>query len=130
MHCVSDRKLQAAKFVRHFDSDLTISAANRHVLDKATLANPALGCINFHNGPLPDYAGFRATALAIYNGELSPGVTWHRIDAGSDTGPVLCRRSFLLDTGETTASLNTRCTIEAIDCLEDLLDKIDRNDLG
>ena len=41
------------------------------------LAKARLGGINFHDGPLPRYAGLYVTAWALMNRETSHGVTWH-----------------------------------------------------
>lgn len=128
--CVTAEGMDPAAFVRRHPADVLISAANRHILDPETLARPRLGCVNYHNGPLPDYAGLRATAWAILNGEAGHGITWHRIEAGIDTGPILSQRLFDLDPGETTASLNARCTAAAIGCLDHVFARLEAGDVS
>lgn len=128
--CVTAGAMTPSEFVRRYPVDVLISAANRHILDPDTLAAPRLGCVNYHNAPLPDYAGLRATAWAILNGEPAHGITWHRVEAGIDTGPVLSQRMFDLDPEETTSSLNARCTVAAIGCLDDVFTRIEAGDLS
>ena len=46
---------------------------------------------NYHDGLLPRYRGFRATAWSVYRGEPRSGFAFHRMSAGVDDGPVLVR---------------------------------------
>ena len=110
--------------------DVLISANNRHVLDEKALSAPAFAAINYHNAPLPAYAGLRATAWAVARGEAEHGITWHRLEVGVDTGNILIQRRFRLDHGETTASLNARCTAAALECLPDLFEQLESGDLA
>ena len=59
--------------------DYLFSIANLSVVPARILALPRLGAINFHDGPLPRYAGLHATTWAILNQETSHGVTWHEM---------------------------------------------------
>ena len=52
------------------------------------LALAARGAINFHDGPLPRYAGLNAPVWAILNREPAHGVTWHLIEGGIDEGDI------------------------------------------
>lgn len=110
--------------------DVLISANNRHVLGERALNLARLAAVNYHNAPLPAYAGLRATAWAIVHGEAAHGVTWHRLDAGVDTGNIIVRRRFLLDAAETTASLNARCTAAALECLPELFERLESRNLA
>ncbi len=118
-----------ATFLAQVSCDVLLSVNNLHILDAATLARPRLAAINYHNGPLPAYAGLRATAWAIANGETSHGITWHRMEPGIDTGPVLVQRRFPLTEDETTATLNARCTREALASIDELFDRIEQRTL-
>lgn len=118
---VAEAGISPAGFVAEHDCDLLLSIANLHRLDPATLARPRLGAINYHNARLPAYAGLRATAWAILNGESAHGITWHRMLAGIDTGPIVIQRRFVLTPDETTGSLNTRCTAAALESIGDVL---------
>ena len=68
-------KGSVADFAASHDSDVIFSIANGRILDAATLARPRVAAINYHNGPLPAYAGRWATAWAILNGEAHKGVS-------------------------------------------------------
>ncbi|MCA9611080.1 MAG: peptide synthetase, partial [Myxococcales bacterium] len=85
------------------------SIANLSIIEDEVLAMPTIGAINFHDGPLPRYAGVNATTWAILHGERTHGVTFHLIEGGVDEGDVLAQRVFELADRETALTLNTRC---------------------
>ena len=115
-----------ADFVASHDCDILLSIANGRILDAATLARPRLAAVNYHNGPLPAYAGMWVTAWAVLNGEEHHGVTWHLIAPGIDTGPILVQRRFPLAPTETTGSLNLHCTEAALESLEEVFGKCEQ----
>src|SRR5262249_44928462 len=47
------------------------------VLPKRVLAMPKRAAINFHDGPLPRYAGLNAPTWALLRREREYGITWH-----------------------------------------------------
>ena len=110
-----------APFIAGHPCDLILSVANRHILKEDSLLLPRLGAINYHNGPLPAYAGLRATAWAIANQEKSHGIVWHRMASAIDTGAILARRNFAILPDDTTETLNARCTFAAIESLDEVL---------
>ena len=68
--------------VQGLDIDWLLSIANLEIIPDAVLARAGKGAVNFHDGPLPRYAGLNAPVWAILNDEPSHGVTWHRIAGG------------------------------------------------
>lgn len=84
------------------------SIANLSIIPDDVLALPTEGAINFHDGPLPRYAGLNAPSWAIAAGERTHGVTWHLIEGGVDEGDILEQRLFELTDRETALTLNTR----------------------
>ena len=60
-------------------ADWLLSIANLRMIPDDVLALPTKGAINFHDGPLPRYAGLNTPAGAIINGEATHGVSWHVI---------------------------------------------------
>ena len=109
--------------------DVLFSINNGRILKASTIDLAQLAAVNYHNGPLPAYAGRWVTAWAILNGEATHGVTWHLIESGIDTGPILVQRRFELAQVETTGSLNLRCTQAAIEGFSEVLDKLERRDI-
>ena len=116
---------QLASFLTSSPIDLLFSVANKHVLRRQVIDHPRMMAINYHNGPLPAYAGLRAPAWAIHNGESTHGITWHRIAEKVDAGDILLQRSFPATPTETTASLNEKCTFAAVEGFAELLDGLE-----
>ena len=101
--------------------DYLFSIANLSVIPARILALPRLGAINFHDGPLPRYAGLHATTWAIQNQERSHGVTWHEMTEIVDAGAVLRQCVFALAPDETAFTLNRKCFKAGIDTFEELV---------
>ena len=101
--------------------DYLFSIANLFVVPPGILALPRLGAVNFHDGPLPRYAGLHATTWAILNQETSHGVTWHEMREAVDAGGILQQRLFALDPDETAFTLNRKCFTAGIESFEELI---------
>lgn len=95
--------------------DYLISANNHFILKKMHLSSARRGALNFHNGPLPRYAGINPCSWALLNGERSYGVTWHFVDEGIDTGDVVCQERLPIEPDETAIELIARCIDVGID---------------
>ena len=85
-----------------------LSIANLEMLPEDVLALPARGAVNFHDGPLPRYAGLNAPVWARLNGETRHGITWHCIAAGADTGDIVLQVEFEITPHDTALTLNTK----------------------
>ncbi|XP_005091205.1 hybrid PKS-NRPS synthetase pynA [Aplysia californica] len=85
------------------------SINNPRILSDAVLELPCRLTINFHDSPLPAYAGVNATCWAILQGQTVHGVTWHSVDSGIDTGELLQTEQVLIDPHESVLSLNIKC---------------------
>lgn len=60
------------------------------------LAVPRLGWLNGHPSLLPRHRGPLPVAWAIREGDEEIGITFHRMDAELDTGPILAQRRYPL----------------------------------
>ncbi|EKD60293.1 MAG: Amino acid adenylation protein, partial [uncultured bacterium] len=108
--------------------DWLLSVANLSVIPQDVLAL-AVGAVNFHDGPLPRYAGLNAPVWAILNGETRHGISWHLIEGGIDEGDVLEQRLFDIAANDTALTLNTRCFEAAIDSFPALLAQLESRQL-
>lgn len=79
------------------------------MLPPAVLALPKRSTINFHDGPLPRYAGLNATCWALAHGEREHAITWHLVEPKADTGAILLQRRFEVAADDTAFTLNARC---------------------
>jgi len=116
------KALVAAADLQPFD--YLFSITNLAVLPDAALALPTRGAINFHDGPLPEYAGLNTPVWALFNGETGHGVTWHAMTAAIDAGDILTQRRFAIAAGETALTLNTKCFEAGIDSFEEMVEGI------
>jgi natural product biosynthesis luciferase-like monooxygenase protein len=89
--------------------DWLLSIANLRIIPDAALACAVKGAVNFHDGPLPRYAGLNTPAWAIINGEAQHGVSWHLIEGGVDEGDLLAQELVEIAGDETAFSLNSKC---------------------
>ena len=101
--------------------DYLFSVTNLAVLSDEVIALPARGAINFHDGPLPEYAGLNTPVWALLNDERSHGITWHMMTAKVDRGDVLAERRFEIADNETALTLNTKCYAAGIEGFEALV---------
>lgn len=111
------------------DYDWLFSAANLRMIPEAVWRKAGSGAANFHDGPLPRYAGLNAPAWAILEGETSHGVTWHALASGVDEGGIYVQQSFDIAPDETALMLNTKCFEAGIDTFSTLLDGIENGTL-
>ncbi len=102
------------------DFDWLLSIANLQIVPEALLAK-AGGAVNFHDGPLPDYAGLNAPVWARLNGEAKHGITWHLIENGVDEGDILVQRGFDIAREDTALTLNTKCFEAAMDSFPEVI---------
>lgn len=89
--------------------EFLFSIINHTILSDDTLALPSRRAINYHDSPLPNYAGFNATAWAIMDQQARHAITWHEMSASVDSGEVLVQRQFDIGSDETAFSLGIKC---------------------
>ena len=89
-----------------YHGDVMIVAAYGLLLPETVLETPRLGCINVHASLLPRWRGAAPIQHAILAGDPETGVSIMQMDAGLDTGPVLCRAACPIREDDTGASLH------------------------
>lgn len=104
--------------------DYLFSITYLSIISKEILALPRKGAINFHDGPLPRYAGLHATSWALINQEKTHGVTWHIMDAEADKGDILKQRFVEIVEDDTAFTLNAKCYEAGIDSFAELVDEL------
>jgi methionyl-tRNA formyltransferase len=77
--------------VRACQPDLLLCWGFPWKIPAAALEVPHLGSVNCHPALLPRHRGPIPLAWAIRDGDGRYGVTWHRMDAELDTGPMLAQ---------------------------------------
>ncbi|MET0387248.1 MAG: MupA/Atu3671 family FMN-dependent luciferase-like monooxygenase [Polyangiales bacterium] len=111
----------------HTSFEYLFSVTHLAILPDDLLALPLRAAINFHDGPLPRYAGLNAPAWALLHGEREYGISWHEIRGGIDEGDLLKQRLFEIAPDETSISLNTRNFALAIEAFGELVEELGRD---
>ncbi len=111
----------------HQTFDYLFSVDNPNIISEAVRQQPRYLAINFHDSPLPKYAGVNATSWAILNGENTHGISWHVIAEQIDSGDILKQVSFPIQKHDTTFTLNGVCFEKSIDAFADLVDELVTN---
>jgi methionyl-tRNA formyltransferase len=86
-------KLQLEPLLRLHEPDLALCWGYPWRIPLEALRVPRLGSVNQHPGPLPRHRGPIPMAWTLRSGDSHYGVTWHRMDADLDTGPILAQGS-------------------------------------
>ena len=79
--------------------------------------------INYHDGPLPCYAGMHASAWAILNQEKNYAVTWHRMSTLIDGGDIFKQQRIRIEPDDNSETLNLKCTLAGLECFRELLEE-------
>ena len=102
--------------------DAAVVAAYGLILPQSMLDAPARGCINIHASLLPRWRGAGPIQAAVLAGDAETGITIMRMEAGLDTGPMLCRGAVPIgprdDAGlvhDRLAALGARLVVETLD---------------
>ncbi len=111
-------------------ADWLFSIANLQLIPEATLALGKQGAVNFHDGPLPAYAGLNAPVWALLQGEKHHGISWHLMEAGVDKGDLLATQSVPIDEDETALSLNAKCYAAGLESFEVLVAQLESNTIN
>ena len=113
-----------AEGLTDYDFDYLFSITNLRIIPDSVTSQAAALSINFHDGPLPAYAGLYATSWALINGETTHGVSWHTIESGIDEGDLLKQVLFDIDEEETAYTLNVKCYEHAMSSFAELIEEL------
>ena len=101
------------------------SIINPHIIPKAILEHKnIILALNYHDAPLPKYAGINSTSWTIINNEKQHGVTIHKIAAGPDTGDIAAQALIPITADETAMSLNLKCSEQFLVLFKEVIAKI------
>jgi methionyl-tRNA formyltransferase len=92
---------------------------------------PPLGSVNCHPAMLPRHRGPIPLAWAFRDGDQQFGVTWHRMDAELDTGPILAQAPVpMLDDDYSIEVVGPRMGAIALGLLPEVFARIAAGDPG
>ena len=107
--------------------DYLFSVLNEKIIPKEILENIKILGLNFHDGPLPKYAGLYSSTWAILKGEKKHGVCWHQINKDLDSGKIYQSAKFKINLSDSALDVDLRGVIIGIKLFSKLLTQLDQN---
>lgn len=104
--------------------DVLVVVAYGKILPVGILAVPRLGAINVHGSLLPKYRGAAPIQWAVINGDHETGITIMQMDAGMDTGDIICTIPTAIGAKETSGELFVRLAQLGGEALPGILDRL------
>ena len=79
----------------------------------------------FHPSLLPKHRGSNPYASVIRNGDKVSGITFHLVDKGLDTGPIVLQKDVNVSDNDTGYSLRIKTSQKAREAVKELLDGLE-----
>lgn len=114
-------KKQAIKL----NPDVIIVGSWGEIFTKDTIMIPSLAFVNCHPSLLPNHRGSNPYSSAIVEGETKTGITFHIVDEGIDTGPILLQKEVSISDNDNAGTLRTKCSYAAQKAVKELLTEFD-----
>ncbi|MBW3584439.1 MAG: AMP-binding protein, partial [Cyanobacteria bacterium 0813] len=111
-------------FLRQQPFDYLFNIVNSSLLPKEILELPRQLAINYHDAPLPKYAGLNATSWALIHREKTYGVTWYVMNDLVEGGEILKQVAIDIADDDTAFTLNGKCYEAAMGSFEELVDEL------
>ena len=124
---VASETRDLAQDLAPFTYDWFFSIANLRLVPEPVWTRAREGAANFHDGPLPRYAGLNTPAWAILKGETAYGVTWHALTDSIDKGNIYADAAFEISDADTALSLNAKCFEAGMTSFASLLDRVEQD---
>jgi len=116
--------------LRSFDPDLVLTWAFPWRLSPAALRAPRRGSVNYHPSLLPRHRGPNPLGWTVRLGDSQYGVTWHRMEEGLDTGPILAQRASPVSEEDTVNDVISRLSMLAVRLLPAVFERVAAGDPG
>ncbi|PIT58781.1 methionyl-tRNA formyltransferase [Snodgrassella alvi] len=97
---------EAQAILQEQNADVMVVAAYGLLLPQAVLDIPRYGCLNIHASLLPRWRGAAPIQRAIEAGDQETGVCIMQMDAGLDTGAVISRHIYTINSDDTAAEVH------------------------
>ncbi|MCT8343380.1 amino acid adenylation domain-containing protein, partial [Photorhabdus kleinii] len=89
--------------------DWLFSIANPIILPASLIKQIRGGAFNYHDSPLPRYAGSHATSWALLARETSYAISWHCIEGDANAGNIAAQWPVSIEEQDTAFLLNLKC---------------------
>jgi methionyl-tRNA formyltransferase len=106
VHRQEDRLLeQIGRILKDLAPDIFIMHACPKILPEGVFNLPLLGSVNLHPSYLPHYRGRHPTQQVLRDKVDYTGLTFHVVDKGIDTGPILVQEKIPIEESDTVVSV-------------------------
>jgi amino acid adenylation domain-containing protein len=110
--------------------DYMFSVNNPWIIPGDVIRAARRGVINFHDSPLPKYAGLHATSWALIHGEKEHATSWHEVTEAIDAGRIYESTPFAIGPDDTAVTLNTRVLELTVQSFRKLIARLARGDVS
>jgi methionyl-tRNA formyltransferase len=124
------RRSSIAPLLASVEPDLVVCMGFPWKIPPHALAVPRLGWLNGHPSLLPRHRGPLPIAWAIRKGDEEVGITFHRMDADLDTGPILAQRPYRLGELQPPDSFYPELGLVVAEALTEALERLAAGDEG
>ncbi|MTJ55116.1 LLM class flavin-dependent oxidoreductase, partial [Anabaena sp. UHCC 0253] len=94
------------------------------IIPADAIARAKKATINYHDSPLPKYAGLYATSWALLNGETEYAITWHEVACEIDAGRIFKQKAVPILADDTVFNLNVSCFDAAVNSFTELVQEL------
>jgi methionyl-tRNA formyltransferase len=124
-------KADLAPLLRGLEPDAVLCWGFSWTIPQEALDVPRYGCVNQHPAKLPRHRGPIPLSWALREGDPEFGITWHRMDAELDTGPILAETTIpILDEETTIFETGPRLIQAGLDLLPRVFERLAAGDPG
>jgi len=123
-------KERIAPLLRSYEPDLALCSGFSWKIDAEALAVPRLGIVNGHPSLLPQWRGPNPFGWTLRSGASEVGFTFHLMDTGIDTGPILAQGTAPLGEVDSMSGLFDRMPGLVADLLPKALARVEAGDRG
>ena len=120
---IKSKKFRPA--LEELNIDCLLVFAFGHIISEELLSVPKQGSFNIHTSLLPKYRGAAPIQRSIINCDEETGITFMKMDAGLDTGPILKEIKIPIKEGintedleEIMSDISSRNIVQVIDSIE------------
>jgi len=115
---------ESIEFFKKNNFDLIVTINCNQIIKKNTLNKIPSDFVNFHPGKLPNYRGIFTCYYSLLNKEKEICLSFHKINARIDSGPLMKELVYLIEKKETVFSLYKKLYLNKksynfiIDCIK------------
>lgn len=127
---ITSQRSRLVPLITSAQPDLLLSFFFPWLIPPEALAVPPLGAVNVHPSPLPRYRGPNPLGWTLHSGDSELGLTFHRMDARFDTGPMLAQGRQRIEDYDDALSLQRKLMFLAVELMPEVLERVARGDAG